>query len=174
MGAEPQEQGNGAPLEGPRLRAPGGLGCERRSTGSAAPMGGSRLFLPSICAPGAWRRRTRLGPTRPRIAGQPAFPDAGPLHLLLSADRALDALLLDCLALWCPDGLGNGEAVEEKGENREVSLCPRASSSHQARGFPLPSGKLQSAGPPLPQPQLFAWVPVAPSAWPSGPRTTVP
>lgn len=58
-----------------------------------------------------------------------------PLHVLPSADRALDAVLLDFLALCCPDGLGNGEAVEEKGENREVSLCPPVASCHQARGF---------------------------------------
>ena len=133
--------GSGAPVEGPRLRAPGGLGCEWRSTGSAAPTGRSRPFPPSLCAPGPWRRRARLGPGRPRVGGQPAFPDAGVLHLLLSADRALDALLLDCLALWCLDGLGDGEAVEEKGEDREVSLCPRASSCHQARGFPFPLGR---------------------------------
>ena len=65
-------------------------------------------------------------------------------------------VLLDFLALWCPDGFGHEKAVEAMGENREVSLCPP--------GLFLPSGwwlspspcwKPQSVGLPLPQPQLF-------------------
>ena len=47
-----------------------------------------------------------------------------PLYLLLPADGALDAVLLDFLALWCPDGSGHEEAVEAMGEHREVSLWP--------------------------------------------------
>ena len=57
--------------------------------------------------------------------GQPLFPSVpAPLHLLLPADGALDAVLLDFLALWCPDGSGHEEAVEAMGEHREVSLWP--------------------------------------------------